>query len=98
MCVLFLLSPHHRVPVQSERWSGAALHLSVSREGAGGGSNGSPVARHNEVGPQRTHKSIQLLAAEHIANCLVFLTSLSLSFFSPHTTCLHEISCKVELH
>lgn len=60
MHVLFLLSPHLWVPVQSERWSGAALHLSVSREGAGGGSNGSPVARHNEVGAQRTHKSFNL--------------------------------------
>lgn len=49
MRVLLLLSPHHRLPVQSEGGCRASLGLSVSREGPGGGADGPPVARHNKV-------------------------------------------------
>lgn len=49
MHVLLLLSPQHRLPIQSEGWCRASLNLSVSREGPGGGANRLPVARHNKV-------------------------------------------------
>lgn len=47
--VLLLLAPQRRLPVQPEGRSRAALGLSVSREGPGGGANGPAAARHNEV-------------------------------------------------
>lgn len=49
LCFLLLLPPHRRLPVQSEGRSGAALGLSVPREGPGGEANGPPAARHYKV-------------------------------------------------
>lgn len=52
VCLLLCLPAQHRLPVQSERGRGAALHLPVSREDHGGGANRPPVARHHKVSHQ----------------------------------------------